>query len=231
MIYKKISSKVCIARVFDRFHITYSDWISRAPNWINSAVSTIGAYTQLEQTREELTISDYKAALPTGIDLIEGVSFNGVRLPRIDKINTINDTDLDNQTSTTYSYQLDNNGYIYTTFDDETIVLYYRSLPVELDSTTGLYFPAIQNNEYLLEAIDYYILFRLIQRGHKVEGYSLNGAGEYNNPARLWEKHRRIARSKVQAFDEDELNQISKLMRTFLIDQNKYYKNILYTQD
>jgi len=232
MAYTKINSKVCVARIYDRFHVTYSDWVSRTPNWINSAIANIGAYPQLDRADPVvITIVDYKAAIPTDAKLLEAVIYNGVRIPRVDRINTGNTTNLENTSGLIYSYQLDNNGYIYTTFTDEDITLYYRELPVSLDATTGMYFPIIPDNEHLLEAIDFYLITRIVQRGHKVEGYTLNGATRLTNPALAWEHYRKIARSKIQPLDDEELHQISNLMGTFLINTNKYYNDIAYTSE
>ena len=97
---------------------------------------------------------------------------------------------------------------------------------MELDSTLNIYFPLVPENEYVLDAIDWYILKRIIERGHKVPGYSLEARSEFTNPAIAWEQKRKLARNKITVMDEDEREKISRIIRTFLLDYNSYTDSI-----
>lgn len=229
--YKKISSKICIARVYDAFQPNYTDWEGRTPNWINSAIAKIGAYPMTSKVQEEIEVFDYKARIPSDIKTLEAIMYNGSRLDRITKLNNINSDDMSNQQSVPTGYSLDENGFIYTTFETGTIVFYYRQLPVEYDTDTKLYFPMIEDREHLLDAIDYYILYRILQRGHKVGNFSLSTPNKYLNPGLMWDEKRKIARNKVNAMDDDARNELSRIMQTFLMDKNRYYNDIRKTNN
>ena len=98
--------------------------------------------------------------------------------------------------------------------------MYYKKLPVELDTTTSLYFPLIPDDQNLIEALEWYILKRLLERGHKVREFSLTANSEYLNPGIAWDKYKLRARNSVLGMDLDERNEISNMIRTFLYDKN-----------
>jgi len=219
MTYKQISSKVCIGRVFDRFNIDYQGFIPRVPNWIHSAMNEMKVYTSMVAVTKDLEVIDYKCAIPDETKILDAVMYEGWRLPRIDVINE-SDADIMEETWHPYAkYQLDNNGYIITTFEAGDIRMFIRRLPVTFDTVTNLWFPDIPENEDLLNALDWFILKRLLERGHKVNNYTLNTNNVSMNPELQWEKHRFIATNSLAAFDSDDREQISEMIRTFLYNQ------------
>lgn len=225
MIYKQISSKVVIGRVFEEFNIDYSGFVPRVPNWIHSAMRKLNLFVSLLNVTAESAVADYKVAVPSDCKLLLGCSYLGKRLPRTDKINQYVTDDMDSLVHDEYSYQLDNNGYVITTFEEcdaDEFKFYYKKLPVELDTTTNLYFPLIPDDEELIEALSWYVVMRIMRRGHKVPGYSLKDNNVYTNPAMAWERHQKIAINSVTALDADERDEISNMMRTFLYDKNYY---------
>jgi len=124
-----------------------------------------------------------------------------------------------------YKYEVDNNGYIITSFescDSGDLKFYIKKLPSELDTTTNLYFPLIPDDEDLITALEWYILKRLLERGHKVNNYSLSVNNEHLNPALAWDIWRKKAISSISSIDPDEREQISKVTRTFIQNANYY---------
>jgi hypothetical protein len=213
--------------MFERFNIDYSGFISRVPNWIHAAMRDLSIYSALlNKTSPDTTVVDaYKCAIPNDCKLLIGVSYLGLRLPRTDKLNQYVSDDMEMLIHSEHSYQPDNNGYIITTFEtseEGELKFYYKTLPVELDATTSLYFPLIPDDQNLIEALEWYILKRLLERGHKVREFSLTANNEYLNPAMAWDKHKLRARNSVLAMDLDERNEISNMIRTFLYDKNYY---------
>ena len=222
MIYRQISSKVCIGRVFDRFNIDYEGFIPRVPNWIHSAMNEMNLPTAMISETVPLTVIDYKCPIPEETKILEAVMYEGWRLPRID---VINERDADNMEDLFHKwakYELDNNGYIITTFETGDIEMYIKKLPVELDDTTKLYFPLIPENESLLLALDIYLIKRLLERGHKVGTYTFNTNNQFLNPAMAWEIEKRKAINSIEEFDQDDREQVSEMIRTFLYNQHRY---------
>ena len=228
MIYKLVNSKIMIGKVFENRNIDYSGFISRVPNWIYSAMSKISIHMAYINETVDGTVVDYKCLIPDGTKILLGVSYKGFRLPRLGRINeTVNDN-MSSLVHDEYKYELDNNGYIITTFEEceaGELKFYIKKFPFELDTTTtNLYFPLIPDNEDLYTALEDYILMMLLQRGHKVHELSLEKTTIGSNPELAWNKHRRVAKNSVQRFDIDEREKVSKLMRSFLLDYNRYTK-------
>jgi len=221
MIYNQISSDVCIARVFDRFNIEYSGFIARVPNWIFQAMGELDIYQAFSDYKVSATIESYKVQIPLQTKEIMAVEYDGLRLRRIDAINNIegNQTLLYHPVGT---YQI-SNGYIITSFEEGEIIFYIKAFPVVLNTNLNLYFPSIPNNEDVLIALDWYMLKRLLERGHIVYGYSLKENNEFTNPALAWEKWKKIARNSVIHIDSDERSAISNMLKTFI--QNYNFRN------
>lgn len=225
MTYKQISSKILIGTVFERFNIDYSGFISRVPNWIHFAMREMDIYTSLLDVVVEVAVVDYKAAIPSATKKIVAVSYLGDRLPRTDTINQKTDDDMADITHTYESYEVNNNGYIITTFescDAEDLKFYIKTLPIELDTTTKLYFPLIPDSVELITALEWYILKRIVERGHKVRDFTIDSNNEFKNPALAWEIHKKRAINSVDRFDLDERHEISNQIRTFLDDYTFY---------
>ena len=63
-VYKNISSKMIIRKVFRDLRPTGDEWIDDAIEWMGEALEHIGAASQLCQKQCVLTIKDHKACLP-----------------------------------------------------------------------------------------------------------------------------------------------------------------------
>jgi hypothetical protein len=221
MVYNNISSKVCIARGFDRFNIDYSGFVGRVPSWIFSAMYELDLYLALKNETVTGTVVDYKCAIPPQTKILEGVGYEGFRLYRLGGINEQNSTNMANLMSLNYKYELAD-GYIITTFETGTVTFYIKSLPVELDSNLKLYFPLVPNDENVLNALDWYILKRLLERNHSIVPYSLKENNEFTNPAIAWEKAKKIARNSIITIDNDERHHMSMMIRSFIQDYDYY---------
>ncbi len=217
---KVISSKVCVARVFDRFNIDYTSFISRVPNWIFNCLGELDLIQALHDTRLEIEVDSYKCVIPPQLREIVAIEYEGLRLNNIEQVNVTDETSgLLVHPIANYQYQ---NGYIVTNFEEGNIVIYGKILPVEWDNNLKLYFPLILENEDLLTAIDWYILKRLIERGHNVPNYSLRDNNEYTNPALAWDKYKRIVRNSVYHVGADERENISRTIRDFITNYNRW---------
>lgn len=233
MAYKQVNSGTIIGSIIERFNIDYGDFIPRTPNWIHKAMASMGIYESLIDDIVNGQIIDYKAAIPDECLLLNGITYLGLRLPRLDRINEGTTDDMSSLTHNDFKYQLTNNGYIITTFkscDLGDIKFYIKKLATELDSTTKLYFPLIPDSEDLITALEWYILKRLLERGHKVGNFSLSVNNEYLNPGIAWDKYKKIAESAIRPIDPDEREQISRIHRSFLVNRNYYSNDALNTK-
>ena len=236
MIYKLVNSKRIIGKIYEEYNIDYSGFVSRAPNWIFSALAKMKIQMGFLSKTVEGQVTDYKALLPDECKILLGVSYKGFRIPRVDAINEKVSDDMPELVHSEFKYELDNNGYIITSFkecDLGDLKFYIKYFPLELDTTTNLYFPLIPENEDLFTALQSYVLMMLVQRGHKVGDLSLKVNNEYLNPAMMWERDKRKAKVSVNAYDIDEREKFSRMMRTFILDYNNYtqgsfnYKKII----
>lgn len=224
MIYTQINSKLVVASLFDRFNIDYSGFIPRVPNWIHAAIRELDIYVSLIDDVVDGTVSNYKCAIPSEAKALIAVSYLGVRLPRTDTLNMKDNSTMDELSHDYHSYELTGDGYIVTTFEEceeGELRFYIKKLATVLDSNLNIYFPLIPDNQDLITALEWYILKRLLERGHRFEQFSLTANNEFTNPALAWEKWKRIARISVSRIDADEREQLSRMKCTLLT--NKYY--------
>ena len=75
-VYKTISSKALIRKVFRDLRPDKDNWIDDAIEWIGEALEHIGASPQLEHKNCVLTVKDYKTLLPDGFYYQNQVSVN-----------------------------------------------------------------------------------------------------------------------------------------------------------
>ena len=223
MIYKKINSKVVISRILDTYNLDAESFVSRVPNWIYNAMRSMRIRANLIPAVVVSYVNDYKCPIPDNTIELEAVTYNGFRLPRIDRINEQTNDDMGELYHPTLKYQLDNNGYIITTFTNDKIRFYIRTFPTELDDVSRLMFPLIPDNEDLLTALEWFILKQLLYRRYNLIGLSLRDNNPFTNPAIAWEKHKKIARNSLASLDDDEREQISIMIRSLITNYNRYY--------
>ncbi len=226
MVYKLINSKVIVSRLFDEYNIDYSGFISRVPTWIYNAMRAIRVSNTLEAITVPGMVVNYKCIIPNGTEELIAITYNGFILPRDTKINEGVVDEMAKLYNYTEKYQLNNMGYIITTFPTGNITFYIKQFPTELDVDSNLLYPLIPNNEELFNAISWYILRNLLYRGHKITGLSLNAGNEFINPALRWEKLKFVARNSLATLDRDDMKNISNMIRSFLIDYNKYNNDL-----
>ena len=75
-IYKTISSKVIIRKIFRDINPNTDNWVDDAIEWIGEALEHIGSAPQLIKRTCVLTTKDYKAALPNDLFYIKQVALN-----------------------------------------------------------------------------------------------------------------------------------------------------------
>jgi hypothetical protein len=88
MIYKLVSAKFIIAKIYRDFKPTIPGWEASAIEWIGEAAEAIGQSAGLtnkstgnEGCQDALTIENYRAKLPCDLVNLQAVEYNGRRLP------------------------------------------------------------------------------------------------------------------------------------------------------
>lgn len=91
-VYKTISSKAVIRKIFRDLKPQNDNWIDDAVEWIGEALEHIGAASQLSQKQCVLTVSDHKVLLPSDLYYINQVAINsGVSPLTSDELDTLVD--------------------------------------------------------------------------------------------------------------------------------------------
>ena len=82
-IYKTISSKVVIRKVFRDLKPTTDNWVDDAVEWVGEALEHIGSAAQLCQKQCMLTIENHRTLMPTDLYYINQVAINNSVSPVI----------------------------------------------------------------------------------------------------------------------------------------------------
>ena len=75
-VYKTISSKAIIRKIFRDLKPEDDNWIDDAIEWIGEALEHIGSAPQLIQKQCVLTVADHKVLLPSDLYYINQVAIN-----------------------------------------------------------------------------------------------------------------------------------------------------------
>lgn len=187
MIYRDISSRVLVARLGLNYTITGTDdWIPLVPSWIKKAMSIIKMPLAYKlQEPYDMPIVNRLGQLPCNLELVKYILKDNKALKYIADGMTVIPENVDS-VSDIYYYEYTRSGHIMCNFRSGTVQVYYTALDVEYDNKTGLQFPYIPYNELLLEALEQYVLLRILQKGGAVMGFNLKENNEFTNPGLAW---------------------------------------------
>ncbi len=241
MIYRLIDASNVIANVQDTFNINSADWIGRAGNWINKALTDIGVVTELKVTHLDTNATDYRVELPCDIKSLVAVEVNGMRVYRTqpvtqmekvaDSTDTYTDSEYAPETGRSYnttvlSYSVQGDNYIQFETNSEyykeiAVTLHYKSLPTSIFKPYNMMLPMIPDIDIAQDAIANYIMIKILGRGYNHPVYSLNNNHPATNPYLAYYgvtgkgglKQR--ARIKVKSMDADARERVSASVRSF----------------
>jgi hypothetical protein len=77
MVYKNISSKAVLAKIYRDFKPGYSGWEADAIEWIGEALDYIGCCSGFEMHSEDAQVKNHRAALPANFYTLRGVDYLG----------------------------------------------------------------------------------------------------------------------------------------------------------
>ena len=224
--YRSISGKQIVARMFINHNIDYNTWESYTPEWIAMCLADLKMYGELKNVSKTIEVYNYRFQLPCDIKLLNSIEYEGFRLPRLDENNTHSKTQMEAKYHLYSGYMLEKNKdrWVTTTFEEDEVIVHYKAFEVEYDEQTGIYWPYVPDVEQIKAAIESFILTKMLQKGYIHPVYNLRDGNPYTNPALKYDKvDRKKAMNSIILSDEDEREEVSKLMRTFLVNSAAYY--------
>lgn len=224
MIYQLTSGKEIIARVENNFTVDYSDWVTRAPLWIADALDQMKMITTYEDRSIDLIIEDHIVILPDffpqDIRRILLCTYNGLPMRRLNTVNPIKQPIISvyNESAETYSIK---NGYIVSSLEEGTITIYFQTPAIEYDQYLQVYIPKVPIDSVIQGAIEWYIIYSILKRGHKHPIFSLDSTNVVTNPFLMWEHEKKKAMNRTENFDPEDRAEMSRILRAFAVDVNR----------
>jgi len=219
MIYKHVSSRDILRRVSDHYDIKTTDWQVRAYEWIGEALRELKMFDTLTLCHTNMTVTEFKGSLPCTIEGLWYIDYKGTKLERV---NSANKHDIEHleRSQQSLTYELDKVGGIIAGVRNATLRVHYYKLATVYDNEIKMTIPMVPDNEKILKAVEFYILFRVIARGYKHPVYTLNSHLSSNNPSKLWEKWRLKARNSAISVDHEAAEIHRRISASMLLDPN-----------
>ncbi len=159
MIYKTISSKAVIQKIYRDLKPTDASWTTDAVEWIGEALDFIGYHAGFEKKVIDLTVSDFKAPIPSDLYHILTVEYSGIPLSygvaktAYDKEIRLNEALRD--------YYVINPNYIITSFEKGDIKVHYDAYMLDEEG-----FPLVPDNIYYKQALEWYVIRQMLLGGY-----------------------------------------------------------------
>ena len=212
MIYQLTSCKEIFARIDNNFDIDYSDWVSRAPLWVADALDQMQMISSYEDKKVVLTVENYIVQLPDDapqdIRRILGIEYNGYLIRRLNVINPIKQPKDSSSYNTLETYSI-KNGYIIISFEEGEITLYYQTPAIEYDDELMVYLPKVPIHSVIQNAIQWYINYSILLRGHKHPLFSLDSKNPLTNPYSMWMQESKKAKNLASSSDPEDRAEMS----------------------
>jgi len=226
-VYNSVSARTVIRRVYDHFNVVGSDWEIRSIEWIGEALRQLNIYNSLEQCHTDLTLVNHKAKLPCDLFSLRAVEANGniMDLTHNGAINKFDSVVLSEISNLEKTYELTHTGYIMVnnvdTANDDKIRIHYLKVPDVFDDELAMRIPLVPDNEKVLEALSWYVFYRLLGRGYKSPVYSLRDPIEHLNPYRMWLKHKPKAKNIRMDLNKDEREMHKRIWNNMIPNLNR----------
>ena len=226
MVTQFTSAKELIARIEHDFTIDFSDWIAKAPLWLADALAQLDVVDVWIDTFKEIDIVDYRGTMPCNVKMLRGIDHNGLRLKSRHKIiSPFYDRSwlfLSNE-----AYELHGDRNIITSFREGTVTVLYKTPAVEYWQEHNITLPRIPDNPFVIEALKWFVMMRILQKGTKHPTFSLRENNVYVNPAMAWTAASKRAKNHISRLTPDQRREMSGILRTFIVDLN-YSEDIVY---
>jgi hypothetical protein len=163
MIYKTVSSKTVIAKMFRDLKPQSQDWVADSMEWIGEALEYIGFHAGFEKKSTSLQVNSFRAALPSDIYELSSVEKDGRALVYTSGSRNFEPANLtiERMRHPERTYSLNPN-YIIAGFESGALTLNYLAFPLDEEG-----FPMIPDNIYYKQALQWYIIRQMIMGGYK----------------------------------------------------------------
>lgn len=242
MNYKLVSSKQVIAKVFRDLKPDNDSFVADALEWIGEGLEFIGVYSGLEQTFEDVTMVNFRAALPCDLHLISRVEYEEKSLRHGSNVQAHalykDASAITNPYASDIVYTAfvtDPNGGNNATFqqitsvnssDDfyvlnpgvvstsfETGTVRIHYMAIPLDDNN---FPMVPDNATAKEALGWYILRQMIMGGYKHPIFSWEVAHTF------WESYCGKAQNDLMFPNPDKLENFRDMWVNLIPDVDAY---------
>jgi len=222
-IYNNISSREIIRRVYDHYDIKTSDWEARAYDWINELLGHVKIYVALEDCHMDISIISNRAKLPCDLRVLRAVEIDGIKQDLVNKHNiNKHDSIILNQASDNgVTYELSKTGYIISSKETGTMRIHYKKLPTVFDNELQQEIPLVPDNEKLLMAGEWYVLYRLMIRGYTHPVFNLANNNPELNPSIQWKIWANKASNDMASLNKDQRNLHSDLWKTLCLNAQR----------
>lgn len=213
-----------IGKIDNDFNLSESDWIPRVAAWTIDALSQMKVLP-MERKNRTLEVSDRTAQFPCTLNAEEIVVYdkNGCEIPAYNKFKscgcrnnnlpftgeqigvtdpyskngweTVQVANIVNNSNR--NYVLDGNN-INLNFDTDEIIVNSLEVATYHDDYYDCECPYIYDDGLLLEALEWYVLYKYLSRGSKHAVYSLASTNPVTNPFTQWNTLRPKAIASVK---------------------------------
>jgi hypothetical protein len=222
MIYKHVSSKHAIRKVFRIFKLSASsDWVNDAVEWIGDAIQLIGTSAPLIQKVYDAEIINHKAMFPDDFFSMNAVEYDGRALPYSSDLTIFSGA----ANSAKMNIRAGSEGFSYisngivTHLEDGVVRFHYDAFPVDDEG-----FPMIPDDINYMEAIQWWLMRSIILSGTPHPTINFQMADN------LWVRYCQKAQNagfpdvpKMDAFKDNYLRLIPRvnLYEDFFMAQNQ----------
>lgn len=204
--------KICIPQKVDRIYEVSIDGYRAIPNIGN----TFGQKTRISNTG--IVFGFDGQVYPSNKNIMDLVTTETINVSElvIPEDNPFGIRKLTNTPTGIATYKI-NNGWIHTNIEHGSCEIACGSIPYEYDDDMDTIFPLIPDDENLFNAILYYCLKNILQRGYHHPTLNLTSNNPYTNPALAYEKYSLKARNSCNALSPSVKKSLSSLLNISLI--------------
>lgn len=196
-IIKSCSCKKLIADFYRDYKPSHSGFIDDAVEWIGNAIDIMKVSRGYIKTDMDLEVRDYRVKIPCEIESLIAIEYKGFRL-RYNGGIKYKEKSCDIPYGT-HTYTLNPN-YIEPSFKEGCIKVYYLGIEVDCDG-----YPYILDTAKYREAINWYIMMKLVGRGFKHPVFT-----DYNDLERRWEKAYPKAQNEAKMLGLDQADNLRR---------------------
>jgi hypothetical protein len=222
MIYKHVSSKHAIRKVFRIFKLSASsDWVNDAVEWIGDAIQLIGTSAPLVPKIYDAQIINHRAMYPDDFFSMNAVEYNGRPLPYSNDLTIFSgqaNTAKMNMRAGSEGFAYISNGII-THLESGVVRFHYEAFPIDDEG-----FPLIPDQIDYMEAVQWFLMRCIILSGTPHPSIDFKMADQ------LWVRYCTKAQNagfpdvpKMEAFKDNFIRLIPRinLHEDFFMGQNQ----------